>query len=172
LFKKSKIIKEILYISIVDRRKNLYEIAFKERYENMVSSVLYEHNALEHNDLINNNMEYITALIPGEDVKDLKNDLSDLGELESFTAKSKVCGDSKSLFSLTDQEALTIYTAYINDYFNIPRKKYLRELSEVTGLSKSTLEEYIRKATYKIIKDWIYQNEYFLIDKFGKRVIK
>jgi predicted DNA binding protein len=169
LFKQSCAISEILRISTSAYRKNLYEVSFKEKYSNMIVSLLYENDVVYHNDLISDNFEYIMAIVPVETVKNLKSSLSELGDMPYFHMKSdKQNGKIDSVFNLTDQEAFTVYMAYQNGYFNIPREKYLSELAEITGLSKSALEEYMRKATGKIMDEWTRKNRYFLMKKFGE----
>ncbi len=169
LFKRSGAISEVLRVSSNMYRKNLYNISFKEKYNNMIVSLLYENDVIYHNDLISDNFEYIMAIVPVEAVKTLKASLSELGEMPYFHMKSdKQTGRIDSVFNLTDQEAFTVYIAYQNGYFNIPRQNYLSELSEITGLSKSALEEYMRKATSKIMDEWTQKNRYFLMKKFSE----
>ena len=169
LFKRSHAINEVVMISSNIYRRNLYEVSFREQYNNMISAILYENNAIYHNDLISDNFEYIMAIVPVETVKNLKSNLAELGEIPYFHMKTDMhTGRIDSVFNLTDQEAFTVYMAYQNGYFNIPRQNYLNELSVITGLSKSALEEYMRKATSKIMNEWTEKNRYFLMRKFGK----
>ena len=168
-FKHSAAVKEVIKVSASPYRRNLYDVIFREKYESMIASVLYENGAIYHNDLISENFEYIMAIVPGENARDLRIRLSDIGEMPYFYMKSTMrAGRIDGAFNLTDQEAFALYMAYQNGYFNIPREKYLTELSTITGLSKSALEEYMRKATGKIINEWAEKNRFFLWKKFGK----
>ena len=125
-FKRSGAISEILRVSSSAYRKNIYEVSFKEKYINMIASLLYENNVIYNNDLISGNFEYRMAIVPVENVKTLKSSLSELGEIQYFHMRSdKQNGKIDSVFNLTDQEAFTVYMAYQNGYFNIPREKYL-----------------------------------------------
>ncbi|WMT51092.1 MAG: helix-turn-helix domain-containing protein [Ferroplasma sp.] len=168
-FKHSAAVKELLRVSVSPYRRNLYDVTFREKYESMIASVLYENGAIYHNDLISENFEYIMAIVPGENVRDLRTRLSDIGEMPYFYMKNTMRTERiDGAFNLTEQEAFALYMAYQNGYFNIPREKYLTELSAVTGLSKSALEEYMRKATGKIIREWAEKNRFFLSKKFKK----
>ena len=168
-FRRSGAVREVIRVSASAYRRNLYDIVFREKYDSMIASVLYENGAIYHNDLISENFEYIMAIVPGENTRELKARLSDIGEMPYFYMKSTMkAGHIDGAFNLTEQEAFAIYMAYQNGYFNIPREKYLTELSTITGLSKSALEEYMRKATGKIINEWAEKNKFFLQKKFGK----
>lgn len=168
-FRRSAAIREVIRISASAYRRNLYDVIFREKYDSMIASVLYENGTIYHNDLISENFEYIMAIVPGGNARELKARLSDIGEMSYFYMKSTMkTGHIDGAFNLTEQEAFAIYMAYQNGYFNIPREKYLTELSTITGLSKSALEEYMRKATGKIINEWADKNRFFLQKKFGK----
>ena len=52
LFKRSHAINEVVMISSNIYRRNLYEVSFREQYNNMISTILYENNAIYHSFII------------------------------------------------------------------------------------------------------------------------
>ncbi len=169
-FKKSSIIKEILEINILDKQKRIYEVIFKEQYDNMIMSLLYEHKAINPMDSIQNNIESISSTIPENEASDLKKELEKIGEVKYFKiAEPKRYRNAHECFELTDQEAYAIYVALKNGYYNMPHEVYLKDLSEITGLSKSSLAEYLRKGMDKIILNWGEKNMFFIEKKIKMR---
>ena len=59
---------------------------------------------------------------------------------------------------LTDKQRQALKAAVSSGWFDVPRSINLRELSELTGISKSTLGEHIEKAT-SIIMKWLVGSE-------------
>ena len=55
---------------------------------------------------------------------------------------------------LTDKQREALRVAVSSGWFDIPRQVSLRELSELSGISKSTLGEHLEKAT-SIIMKWL-----------------
>ena len=55
---------------------------------------------------------------------------------------------------LTDKQRQALKSAVSAGWFEIPRKISLKELSELTGISKSTLGEHLEKAT-SITMKWL-----------------
>ncbi len=169
-FKNSSIIKEILEVNILDRQKRIYEVIFKEQYEKMIMSLLYEHKAINPMDYIQNNMESISSAIPENEIPDLKKELEKIGEVKYFKiARPKRYRNVNECFELTDQEAHAIYVALKNGYYDMPHGIYLKDLSKITGLSKSSLAEYLRKGMDKIILDWGEKNMFFIEKKIREK---
>ncbi len=169
-FKKSSIIKKILTVNILNKQKKIYEVIFKERYEKMIMSLLYEHKAINPVDSIQNNIESISTAIPENETYELKKELENLGDIKYFKIKEpEKYRNIHDCFELTNQEAYAIYVALKNGYYNMPRKVYLNDLSQITGLSKSSLAEYLRKGMDKIILDWGEKNTFFIEKKIKVR---
>lgn len=165
-FKNSNAIKEIYNILPINVNKKIYQIFFKEKYDGMISSILYENGVIYQNDYIENNVETVNALIRNQSAKDLKSELSKIGEIKKFTLSEINYHEYYSdFFELTEQERTIIYTAFMNGYYSMPRRLYLKDLEKMTGISKSALEEYIRKGTEKIIHNWINSNIPILYSK-------
>ena len=59
---------------------------------------------------------------------------------------------------LTDKQKQAIKAAVSSGWFDVPRSINLRELSEITGISKSTLGEHLEKAT-SITMKWLVGSE-------------
>ena len=59
---------------------------------------------------------------------------------------------------LTDKQKQAIKAAVSSGWFDVPRNINLRELSEITGISKSTLGEHLEKAT-SITMKWLVGSE-------------
>ncbi len=168
--KKSSSVLNIENIEIIDKQKKLFKVIFKEKYERMISSSLFEHKAMDQKDSIQHNLESVSAIVPEDEINGLKSELDELGSLKNFRSiELKKNGNINELFDLTDQEACAIYTALKNGYYNVPREIYLKDLARITGLSKSSLAEYLRKGMNKIVFNWGERNMFFIEKKIKKR---
>ncbi|WP_297092440.1 helix-turn-helix domain-containing protein [Thermococcus sp.] len=63
--------------------------------------------------------------------------------------------ESSPLSKLTKRQAEVLLLAYKSGYFDTPRRVTLRELSQMLGLSPSTVKEHLRKAQRKVLEEVI-----------------
>lgn len=84
-------------------------------------------------------------------LQELLTDLKGLGEVELMS----VVPYSFNLSTLTVKQKAILNSAYINGYYEYPRKVDSKQLANLSKISKSTLIEHLRKAEVKIIKDFI-----------------
>lgn len=158
-FKRSKKIMEILEITPVNYQRKLFKVAFREVYDGMVSSLLYEHSSIYQNDLISGDVEHITAVIPKSEVNRLYSDLSSLGTLSYYRlSNADAGGQAPVVLDLTDAERDALVMAFRLGYYVIPRTFHLEDMCAMLNLSKSTLQEYLRRAENKILAKWMYEN--------------
>ncbi|WP_338602550.1 helix-turn-helix domain-containing protein [Sulfolobus tengchongensis] len=151
-FKKDKRIYEVIDVTELDRRRGIYRILFKERYENMIMSIIENYTIFYLKDLIKNGYERLLIIMPLEDVSSLRSDLEVLGKVKYFnTTQIDVNTFMPTFFDLSEQERRAIIEAIKMGYYEYPRKISLDDLGKMMGLSKPTLEEYIRKAEKKIM---------------------
>lgn len=154
-FKRSGSIREVTHLDAIDSRRKLYRIIFREKYEDMVSTVLYEHSSLFQSDFIDGSGEEIVAIIPHEDLHDVRNELENLGELFYFKAMEVNIDDFIGTnLDLTPQERHALHWAHSSGYYAVPRKIHLEDVALKVGLSKSALAESLRKAESKVISKW------------------
>jgi hypothetical protein len=57
--------------------------------------------------------------------------------------------------TLSESELQILKIAYSTGYYELPKRTYLEGISMLAGLSKSTVEEHLRKAENKIINSEI-----------------
>ncbi len=154
-FKHSGSIKEVMQLDAVDSRRKLYRIIFKEKYEDMVSTVMYEHSSLFQSDFIDGTGEEIVAILPQEEIHDAKRELENLGELSYFKVRDVDIDDFVSTnLDLTPQERQALHWAHSSGYYEVPRQVHLEDVAAKVGLSKSALAEALRKAESKVISKW------------------
>jgi len=152
-FKKEKSILEVLYISEIDKRRGIYRILFKEKYDNMIMGILNNYTVFYLKDIIKDGVERLLVIIPVEEVNSLKQDLQVLGEIRYFKARHiELDSFISTFFDLSDQERNAVIEAVKRGYYDYPRRINLENLGNVMDLSKPTLEEYIRKAEKKIMR--------------------
>jgi len=151
-FKKEESIYEVVQLWELDKRRGIYRILFRERYDNMIMGVVEKYMTFYLKHLMEDGLERLLIVIPSEDIKSLKSDLESLGKLHYFKVGSI---DINTLlptsFDLSEQEKNSIIEAIKLGYYEYPRKINLEELGEILKLSKPTLEQYIRKAEKKIM---------------------
>ncbi|MEM3191816.1 MAG: helix-turn-helix domain-containing protein [Candidatus Parvarchaeota archaeon] len=160
--RRSESIHSIDSVSIVDIKANLFKMEINERFLNMVSGILYNFPIIFRSDLVANGIENETIIVGERYVSDIEKELNKLGDLKLFRVIRVDIGDLlNSTITLTSQERFAISKALEGGYYDIPKKLHLGDLSEKTGLSKATLEEYIRKAEMKIMRKmklWLLQS--------------
>lgn len=60
---------------------------------------------------------------------------------------------NESIFSkLTEKQLKTLLVAYKSGYFDSPKRVTLRDLSQMLGLSPSTVKEHLRKGLKKVLE--------------------
>lgn len=151
-FKSHNSVFEVNDIEEIDRRRNIYVLTFRERYDNMIMGIINNYDIFYLKDLITKGREKILLVLPSEEVYDFKGELSSIGELHYFKEKRVSFSDIFSPeFDLTNQERRIILEAIRRGYYDFPRKITLSELGKAIGVSKPTLEEYIRKTERKIM---------------------
>ncbi len=167
-FKHSSSIREVTDLEATDSRRKHYRIIFREKYEDMVSKVLYEHSSIFQSDFIDGTGEEIITIVPKMDLYDIKKELESLGELFYFRAIEVNIDDFIGTnFELTPQERHALHWAFSIGYYIVPRKIHLEDVATKVGLSKSTLAESLRKAESKVISKWEYEHM-FLHEIFSK----
>ncbi|QXJ28726.1 Bacterio-opsin activator domain-containing protein [Saccharolobus shibatae B12] len=151
-FRRDKSIYEIVQIIELDSRRGIYRILFKERYENMIMGIIENYMTLYMKDLIKDGNERLLLIMPSDEVVALKRDLETLGEIHYFNAKRVDFNDFiPTFFDLSEQERNAVLQAIRLGYYEYPRKINLEELGKIMGISKPTLEEYLRKAEKKVM---------------------
>ena len=154
-FRHSGSIREVMQLDAVDSRRKLYRIIFREKYEDMVSTVMYEHSSLFQSDFIDGTGEEIVAILPQDDVHDARRELENLGELSYFKVRDVNIDDFVGTnLDLTPQERHALHWAYSSGYYEVPRQVHLEDVAAKVGLSKSALAEALRKAESKVITKW------------------
>lgn len=145
-------INSVISITNISGSKHHYKILFTEKYENMVTGLLDSYSVLYQKDIVWNGYEYRTVVIPREEVNSLKRDLQGMGDISDF--KSRIVDEEDYLdfyFSLSENETKILKIAYKGGYYELPKRTFLEGISSAVGLSKSTVEEHLRKAENKII---------------------
>jgi len=164
-FRHSGSVKEIMQLDTVDSRRKLYRIIFRERYEDMVSTVMYEHSSLFQTDFIDETGEEIVAILPQDDISEVRQELENLGDLFYFKVRDINIDDLLSInLDLTPQESHALQWAHSYGYYNVPRQVHLEDIAAKVGLSKSALAEALRKAESKVITKW--EREHILLHGF------
>ncbi|WMT44463.1 MAG: helix-turn-helix domain-containing protein [Cuniculiplasma divulgatum] len=154
-FRHSGSIREVMQLDAVDSRRKLYRIIFREKYEDMVSTVMYEHSSLFQSDFIDGTGEEIVAILPQDDVHDARRELENLGELSYFKVRDVNIDDFVGTnLDLTPQERHALHWAHSSGYYEVPRQVHLEDVAAKVGLSKSALAEALRKAESKVITKW------------------
>ena len=120
-FKKEKSILEVLHISELDRRRGIYRILFKEKYDNMIMGILNNYTVFYLKDIIKGGVERLLLIIPEEEVNSLKQDLQVLGEIRYFKVR-RIELDSfiPTFFDLSDQERNAVIEAVKRGYYDYP----------------------------------------------------
>ncbi len=146
-------IKKLLGFNQISDSLNHYKILFLEKYSNMLMGMLENYTILYTNDLINNGIENIFLIIFSEEVQELKGNLSNLGKVLEFKVQSIMDTDIffDYNFTFSVKELQVLKKAYMLGYYKYPRKTTIAKVSESLFLSKSTVEEHLRKAENKII---------------------
>lgn len=143
--------------SIVNSR-HLYKILFKEKYDNMLRGVLENYGVVYENDYMKDGLENLSLVIPTDEVGELKKELSRIGRVNSFSSHSVDEDDYLNYgFALSDRELMVLRTAHTSGFYDFPKRTYLAGISTLTNLSKSTVEEHLRKAESKIISKEMYR---------------
>jgi predicted DNA binding protein len=154
-FRHSGSIREVMQLDAVDSRRKLYRIIFREKYEDMVSTVMYEHSSLFQSDFIDGTGEEIVAILPQDDIHDVKRELENLGDLFYFKVRYVNIDDFvRTNLDLTPQERHALHWAHSSGYYEVPRQVHLEDVAAKVGLSKSALAEALRKAESKVITKW------------------
>lgn len=121
----------------------------------MIQGKLNDYNSIFDFDLVKYGVEEKYAVIPSENVNELKNELQSMGQLFDFRAKyfPNFYEVLTPYFNFTPIEMQIIIEAYNLGYYDIPRRAGIREIAEYFGLSKSTVQEYIRNAESKTMSN-------------------
>ena len=162
-FKKEKSIYEVVQLWELDKRRGIYRILFKERYDNMVMGIVEKYVTFYLKHLMEGGLERLLVAIPSDEVTSLKSELESLGKIYYFKVRNM---DINTLiptsFDLSEQERNSLVEAIKLGYYEYPRRINLEELAKIMKLSKPTLEQYIRKAEKKIMTK--YFNELYYQD--------
>ena len=151
-FKKEKSIYEVVQFWELNKRRGIYRILFREKYDNMIMSIVEKYMTFYLKDLIIDGHERLFMVIPSDDVKSIKSDLESLGKIYYFRVRRiDINIFIPPFFDLSEQERNSIIEAIKLGYYEYPRRINLDELAKIMELSKPTLEEYIRKAEKKIM---------------------
>ncbi|BCU71547.1 hypothetical protein KN1_28440 [Stygiolobus caldivivus] len=168
-FKKDKSVLGITNVSEVDKKRGIYRITFKEKFDHMLMSALNNYTVFYFKDLIRKGKERLIVVTPSDEVGSLKEELESLGKITLFRS-SYISLDSliPTFFDLSEQELHSLTEAISRGYYNFPRRINLDELGNILELSKPTIEEYIRKAEKKIMMK--YYNEICQLDLLAKNI--
>ncbi|ACP34828.1 Bacterio-opsin activator HTH domain protein [Sulfolobus islandicus L.S.2.15] len=160
--KKSDRVKEIYSINKINAKREVYRILLKESYENMVRGILDNYTVFDIKDLIVNGEERLALIVPVSEIIELKKDMESIGKVLKFIYKKIRLDDIfLSIFSLSKRERESMKLAYLYGFYEMPKKVTLDELARLLGISKPTIEDYIRRAERKIIKSFSYQLYYY-----------
>ena len=151
-FKKEKSVYEVVQFWELNKRKGIYRILFREKYDNMIMGIVEKYMVFYLKDLIKDGHERLLMVMPPDEVKSLKSDLESLGKIYYFKVRNiDIDILIPPFFDLSEQERNSIIEAVKLGYYEYPRRINLDELAKIMKLSKPTLEEYIRKAEKKIM---------------------
>ncbi|KAA8922176.1 helix-turn-helix domain-containing protein [Thermoplasma sp.] len=152
---RSGTIKKLTGLSISELKGNVYVIDLYETYSGMIQGKLNDYNSIFDFDLVKHGIEEKYAVIPSENVNELKGELQSMGNLYEFRAKyfPNFYEVLTPFFNFTPIEVQIMLEAYNLGYYDIPRRSGIREIAEYFGLSKSTVQEYIRSAESKTMSN-------------------
>ncbi len=145
-------IRKVVSVTNVGGSRHHFKVLFLEKYDQMLMGLLDEYTVLYENDATSNGFETLSLMVPSDEVQSLKQDLSNLGKVVDF--KSRSVDEERYLkfnLSLSESEIKVLKIAYSKGYYELPKRTYLGGISEAATLSKSTVEEHLRKAENKII---------------------
>ena len=95
------------------------------------------------------------AILPQDDIHDVKRELENLGDLFYFKVRYVNIDDFvRTNLDLTPQERHALHWAHSSGYYEVPRQVHLEDVAAKVGLSKSALAEALRKAESKVITKW------------------
>jgi len=150
--KRSRAIKEVLEVSPIDGKRKIFRVSILERFDSMVMSVLSNYTVIYLRDFIANGKEFLTLVLPEDEIEQLKEEIRSIGKVYNFEQRQVDVSDFiPSHFDLSKRETEVLIHAFKVGYYELPRKITLETLASELGLSKPTLEEYIRKAERKLI---------------------
>jgi predicted DNA binding protein len=160
---RSESIREIISIRPINTTNNLFKMEINERFRGMLSGALNKFPIISRSDLIAGGIENEAIIVEDHYIGAIENELVRLGDLASFKVIRGIDINEflNPVLKLTHQERYAILKAVEEGYYEIPRKMHLQDLSKKTGLSKATLEEYIRKAEMKLMNKarlWLTQS--------------
>lgn len=152
-------------ISFITENKSIQEFDILEKNSNeMFLLVIIAGNSTIIEKILHNKCFLLepTMLIDGYEfwqvgssdrafLQELLTDLKKVGDVELMSAVPYSFDRS----TLTPKQKAILNSAYINGYYEYPRKVESSQLAELANISKSTLIEHLRKAEVKIIKDFI-----------------
>lgn len=151
-------IDRVIEASKIGNARHHYRVLFTERYDRMLASLLEEYMILYKNTLITQGTEEISVVLPSHEVQELKQRLGMLGDL--FLFKEKEVDEERYLkfrLSLSEREIRVLKEAFESGYYELPRRTYLFDIARITNLSKSTVEEHLRKAEGKVISSEVFR---------------
>jgi predicted DNA binding protein len=154
----------IKIINIEKYRKNLVIYYFKN-FENSITKKFIENETFIGDLVIKNGLEHwILYYIDFENNSAIENLIENLKrnsnlKIEDYNYEIIGVEDLKNILNispeLTPTEKKVLYYAYVNGYFEYPKAIRLDELAEKIGVSKATIDKYIRNAVKKLL------NKYF-----------
>ena len=98
--------------------------------------------------------EYLNVLVQEPRLMiSLLNDLEEIGEVK--VQKIGKYKGPETLFKITDKQKAALETAVAHGYYHYPRKTTVEELAKISGISRSTFQEHLRKAEAKLIPKYI-----------------
>lgn len=145
-------VKKVISVTDIAGSKHHCKILFLEKYDQMLSGLLDSYTVLFENDIISGGYENLSVVMPSEEVNSLKQDLQSIGRIFDF--RFMHVDEERYLkfnLSLSDSEIEILKIAYSKGYYELPKRTYLLGISKAAGLSKSTVEEHLRKAENRII---------------------
>jgi|ECHvirMinimDraft_2_1075157.scaffolds.fasta_scaffold00048_24 predicted DNA binding protein len=162
-FKRNPKVMNVMDVTAVDQRKRIYRVWFMEDHESMIMGVLHNFTVLWLRDLIADGTERVYMVLPEVEVEPLRNELQRIGKLIRFkTRRTELDAELFTSIDLSPQERLAMSEAVKRGYYDVPRRLDLRKLASQIGVSKPTLEEYLRKAERKILTKALQDIEFYM----------
>lgn len=152
---REKTIHRVMAYSPSELRKNVYFIDLYEVYGGMIEGILNDYQSIFEYDVVRRGVEEKYAIIPSDRVLELKNSINGLGKIYQFKARciKNFYYAFSPFLSYTPSEMQIIAEAVSRGYYSIPRHVGIRDLAEYFGMSKSTVQEYLRKAEQKTMNN-------------------
>lgn len=147
--------KEMLELNVVDKKPGSKLLFLRPRMTSSTYATLIKNKAIFLDPIKTfAGLEHFNVLVesPNKVVK-LLGELDELGEMK--VQKIGRYKGAETLFKITDKQKAALETAVAHGYYSHPRKTTVEELAKISGLSRSTFQEHLRKAEAKLIPKYV-----------------